>query len=659
MLKLILNQYLLSLISFYIIYCIGKVIISFFKVRNLNFYFSLFLTNLIGLIVLIFLYSVTQSNFKTINILLIPFFLLFSIHFRKYFVFRSPAYKVVLKEILFLTVIISCFFLYHLLFIIDFDSLALKSTFPDYSCYASYSENLKINGFESILSEMSFVFPDSYDGTSPYHYSELWLNAFYSEIFRNSTLNSYYFTVIPLLLSVYFIGLYSIIKIKLVNVNKYYQILLAVLLLFITSIFDPFHHQFFFKNYPFISNFSIMGFGQKLIFVYLFLLLGLHLLMSGNNKIGSSVILMVPIFSVSFLPGIYGGGLLYLFLLFIQNKFVLNKRGLKFVIFIVFLLILYYLFYKFNSNILTNDALDNSTSGSIVSRLPNDLQNGFSFINLKLFFANLITYYFPALFHHLFYHLKDLWIGFLFFFPFFILLFSVCKNYKSVFFLIFCIFITGSISLVMIDGMLNSAQFLTNLSAFFSIFIMLLHIEFYKISNFSLLRNKIIIFFLFSLQIFFCAYPTIVEKVKSSRKSNNRTFINKIAAELKEEKIIILEFYSTKDFQPLLYENWINSNDLKMLNQITNKTIFYLLGNPEVYLMKNKLAHESKVLYSYGTPINYWYALSRKNNLESFVKKFNIRYCYFKRGVKVPLFIENNVKKMLEDQFQNKFYILN
>ena len=402
-----------------------------------------------------------------------------------------------------------------------------------------------------------------------------------------------------------------------------------------------------------------MGCCPKLIFVYLFLLLGVHLLISGHNKIGSSIILMVPIFSVSFLPGVYGGGLLYLFILFFKNKFVINKRGLKFVLFIVFLLLFYYLFYKFNSNILTNDALDNSTRGSIVTRLPNDLQNGFSFINLKLFFANLITYYFPALFHHLFYHLKDIWIGFLFFSPFFILLFFVCKKYKSVFFLIFCIFITGSLSLVLIDGMLNSAQFLTNLSAFFSIFIVLLHVEFYKISNFSLLRNKLIIFVLFSLQIFFCAYPTIVEKVNSSKKFNNRTFINKVADEVKEEKIIILEFYSANDFQPLFYENWINSNDLKMLNQITNKTIFYLMGNPEMYLINNKLAHDSKVLYTYGTPINYWYSLNRKNNLESFIKKFSIKYCYFKKGVNVPLFIKNNVRKIVEDKFQNKFYILN
>jgi hypothetical protein len=445
---------------------------------------------------------------------------------------------------------------------------------------------------------------------------------------------------------------------KLQSINKYYQILLSISLLFITTIFFPFK-QHFLEGYPFITNFSIMGFGPKLLFIYLFLLLGIFLLMSGYKKIGFIVILLIPVFSISFLPGIYGGILLYIFSSYLKSKFVLNLKSLQLGIFIVVIMISYYFFYKINTHHLTNDALNNSTNGSALTRLPDNLNNQYSFQNFKIFAGNFFAYYLPGLFNNLFNHLRSLWIGFLFYIPFLLLLLSVCKKYKSILFLIFSILFSGSIAVVIADGILNKGQFFTNLSAFVSVFIVLGHLELFKNLDVSRFKNKVVVCTLIILQIFFCAYPTILEKLKGNKEVKNLSFIKEIRNELDGNKIVILEFFGSRDFEPIHFENWINYNDLKMLNQISDKTILYLIGNPEEYLKLNKLTNESNVLYNSATPINYWRSLDKRNNLKNFIKKFKIKYCYFKKDAVVPLFIENLAKKIILDQSKNRFYILN
>ena len=653
-------QYSIVLISFFLFYVLGKIIIGFFDTESLNSYFRLFLSSLIGAVSTILIYSILKTNFRTINILLIPIYLYFIYYFKSYMKFEKIKLRQVLFDIKILFLVGSFSYFYQLLFVLDWSTFEFKGLSGDYHMYASFIENLKSSGFENYKFEVNHYFPELAKGNMPYHYPELWLTSFISNFFHVSTVNTYILVINPFLTTLYFLGIFSIIFDKLIKINFYFKIALAFSLMYITSVFIPFSLGSLFNFYPYNPDGSIMGMeSQKLIFVYIFLLLGFYFLLNKKEILGYFTLLILPIFNVSFLPGIYGGLILYQILNFIFNKFKMTRSNLFILLSTFFFLISYYCFYNIFENKLSKILMDGVNKFSVLQKFPKDLNSGYNYQNFKLFISNLFYYSIPSIFKLLIGSLKQIWVGFLFFTPYLVLLFTNVKSNIKQLLLIFSFIISASIFVVVVDGVSDRHQFLTNLSALFCVFIVLNYISFIEKSDFNLIKNKLILITLIIFQIFFCAKHSVNNLIFEPINENKIDFLKKIKSEITEDELSILVFLGKDDFDPNLFEFWYSHNDLLGLNQITNKTIIFSIGNPEDYLISNELAEASKINYQYATPINYWRSLKKGNNLEKFIKKYRIKYCFFQSIIKVPSFIKKNTKKLiLTNDRKSEFYIL-
>ena len=187
--------------------------------------------------------------------------------------------------------------------------------------------------------------------------------------------------------------------------------------MFITSSFDPFFNNFNLGFHPFLSDSSIMGVeNQKNAFIYVLLLLSFHFFRNQNQLMGRAVLLSIPIFSISFLPGIWGGILLLEFCKICFKKFRINKKDILYSFIVFGYLLLFFTFYKLFGEE-NKSGLTSVGYNSLLTRLPNDLNNGFNFSAFKVYISNFIYYSIPAIFHYVSNMLKSLWIGFLFFIP--------------------------------------------------------------------------------------------------------------------------------------------------------------------------------------------------------------------------------------------------
>ena len=123
---------------------------------------------------------------------------------------------------------------------------------------------------------------------------------------------------------------------------------------------------------------------------------------------------------------------------------------------------------------------------------------------------------------------------------------------------------------------------------------------------------------------------------------------------------IILCFLNATDFYPAIFNWWdASSNELAVLNQIKNYQIRFTIGNPEEYLVKNNFTKYDTIEYYTKTPLIRWKQISSKNNLENFIRHYNIKYFFFKKGSKIPDFIINRQKKIIiSEKTKSKFILL-
>ena len=231
-------QLFYGVLALLICYSIGKLIASFFDIKG-NFFFRLFVTYIIGITAIVLFYSLIKAHGRTVNILLLPIVFFMVYNFRNS-LFKRPVFdiKEIIKEMRLSSLPFLLIFGYQCIYYFDFSHGEVKTLFADYYWYAIYCDSLKIWGAESRFTEMNNYFPQFRIGLIPYHYYELWLTTFFSSLFKNSSLNTYYFTMYPIVISTYIIGIISLLE----NVfKKYYiAILLACSFLFISGITIPF-----------------------------------------------------------------------------------------------------------------------------------------------------------------------------------------------------------------------------------------------------------------------------------------------------------------------------------------------------------------------------------------------------------------------------------
>jgi hypothetical protein len=391
---------------------------------------------------------------------------------------------------------------------------------------------------------------------------------------------------------------------------------------------------------------SITSLGQKVAFEYIFILLAFILIRNKNEIVGIVILLCIPLFSVTFLPSIYGGLIIYLLNKIVFSKGKMVKQYLLVFVSIFTILILYGMFYSSFKSILSTDFTRTITSTGIF----NVLKNGISLKNIFIVLMNFVVYAIPTIIIHLYYK-SFLFIIFL------VLLSKSLLIEKKILFLCFSIILSGAIGATLTNHLHDSEQFNGITNTILILFCILLFANFIVQCNQTRTIKNYCILALLSILIII-GIPKIITE-KRTAQSEDMSFIKKSSELLSGDSIVVLSFFKNEDIQRFPFYNfWFSQNGINTLTQYSNKTMFFLMGNPEMYSFKSNKSREfDSLCYHFLTPLTIWRNKSSQNNLQSFIQKFNIKYFYCKAGVEVPLFISQNAEKVITSPINhNRFY---
>jgi len=626
------TQLSFGLLALLICYSSGKIIASFFEIKG-NFFFRLFVTYIFGITSIVLFYSIIKAHGRTVNVLLIPIIGYLLYYFRTSFT-KKPKFdkNEILLEFAWSLLPFLFVFLYQSWFYFDLKKNELKILWSDYYAYSYFIDVLKVKGIENYQLARMFLSDNKYIGMMPYHYSELWLNAFFSITLSNNSINCYYFTVFPILVTIFQIGICSLFVNK-IN-NKVLGLSISVLMLFVTGLSFP----FFNNNYQSLifSNAHILGYSSlKLTWIFIFVLLAV-IIFHKDNVVSFIIFSSIPFFSSSFLPAIWGGMLLFLLMKFFILFPKIDRKYFLLFIYVSLLLCIYTIFYHFFSDNSINTFLIN-----VVNKNPfmQFLHKGINMHTIKIFIGNFCSFTPP-------YPLSN-FSFILYLSPFVALLIPVVlKRNIELWGLCFCFYIGGLFASILFYGMLDSNQFSTNLISILIILIIVGLI--YMIDNYS--QHKLSILILIPLllySIFIGKYsPKYNEQLV---KKEDNSFLKNVSNCITEQTVVVCVFFNKDKYNKL--ENkfywWAAYNDFKLLSQYSKSNLIFVIGNPELYLTNKVMSTNDSLVYFNYSPINVWRANGKSFTLQSYIRKYNIKYFCFQPQVDIPSFIKQNIDTVI------------
>lgn len=636
MIELVLQQFAFLFLTFILIFTLGKSILVFFSPIKDNLLRN-FITNIIGILTIIVCYSIYKSNLKTIIILVFPIiFLLF--HTLKQHI-KKHSFKTNLAKDFSISLLALCIiFIFQLYFYIDLNSLLFKPISRDYFFYASVSDSLKLFGTENFFPAMNHFFPGKL-GLMPYHYPELWLNAFISQLFLCASTNSYLLIVSPLLNGTLLIGISSLFEKKIHNIFLLFFI--SFMLLGVSGLFFPLysHLSYLYESW-WHSIVSTIGYsGTKFSFSYIFILLAIILLSKKSYYIGLIVLTLVPIFSVGMLPGIWGGTILFLLLnLFTKSIEITKKESFLILGLICFELTLFYLFYRIFGQSYTS----NYASNQIVSTLSTI--DGNFLITIKHFIGNITSYYIKMV---------------IFYIPYFLPLLVMNKWKKPLWFLTIIILFCASFTTTITHNLTDSTQFTSNIGV---LIVCLIIVDFASaISSMNKRTSYLTYLMIFCLSFLFLysAQKAIEGKTAYFIEEGNQEFVNQVSKIVSKNPAPILVFYS-KEY----YKNSISirsacsvfDKEIIKIHQQNNIPLITPAGNVELYKECNYMNYADSFYYSQFSPVIVWEQIDSTHTLETFIKQYHLKYFYFMNTVDVPQYIKIlSIKEITSQSTQSKF----
>jgi hypothetical protein len=621
--NLIFNQLLLGIIALLITYSIGKVIASFFDLSG-NFFFRLFVTYIIGITVIVLFYSLIKTHGRSVNIILIPIICILLYHYRDSLKANQQLVKKgIVKDILWSLIPFLFIFIYQSLFYFDFANQTIKILWSDNYQFGFYSDSLTLFGTESRVPEMTYFFPFFRNIPTPYHFPELWFTSFFASLFNNASINSYYFFTYPILICCFTIGICSLLEHRIVN--KWIVIIVALFLLFISGILLPF------ISISAHTSWGIMdAIGQKLAYIYCFVLLSFILLKNNNWFVGLIILMSLPIYSITFLPSIWGGIILFgSFSLFIKAK---RKLYLQILLCTFTLCILYLGFYALFKTDMNKDI---DFKSLFLSGIFKGTKAGNIIYNSKLVLSNFLIYSIPTIIIHISV------ILYLFIAYYILLIKSTIKQYK-LFLLSLCIISCGAITTTLTRFLYNSNQFIESCSAFIIVFIVIIIAQFI----FDVNTKPKIVSYTISLIIIYLIATSIPKKIQEkqsiSGSCNSLSFLNSVLYNIDEPNPVILTFVSKTDCEKSIIYCTVpaTNSEIFQLTQLSNKIFLFPIGNPELYKQYGILKYSDDIsFYNLQTPINIWKNTGTNHDLKNFIEHFKIKYFYFKKAVEIPQFI--------------------
>lgn len=312
---------------------IGKLFSPFFlNIRKDKVFFNFLIDVLVGLILVIFIYSIIFSGLKTVN--LIGAILIFTHVFSNFkninwtwnFNFSKDQLKVVLSVLFFLFISTLISYLYPYKGQIDEDIVQ----------YVNISRELNYSGIENI-----FTYFNSFKtiGLMPYHYFEMWFGSilFKLNFFNFSDAVVFRYCSYSILKSICLLGFLAFVE--LIKKIKIYDVFIVVLLfLFNSLLFTSIIND----SYPLHTSVWLR---PNLITYYLFLFPVFTLFRYGYRKLSILFLLLLVVASTVTAPSVISTLFTICVLVFFFNK-KSKSHAFKLSLIILFFSVAVILFYK-------------------------------------------------------------------------------------------------------------------------------------------------------------------------------------------------------------------------------------------------------------------------------------------------------------------------
>lgn len=350
--------YAITLISF-----VTGGIISHFLYSSKSSHFRVFLNLLIGYLFWITLTALFFTKGNTIFILVpvsvLLWFTIFGQRSNKYrgkFKTILKDSKELLKETWFLFFIFILFAIKH--------ALANGYIESDYLFFSNVSFSMKQTGLEGI----NFGMFTSYI-VHPYHYSDMWLTSFITEIFNTNYYHTNIFISIPFQLFIVYSGAIALIKeigIRFFNhVNLKYAYLFACIIIIIGGLDYPFIREYMQGT---ISLIQI----PKTSVIYAIYILALIFLIRNQIKHAFAVVMLLTVLYTQTVFFILPATGILIFILLLKNY----KEGSKYLLYYSVIVGSTFFFYYFNSKL--------NSESSVISFDPKKILDGLSTFPLQL-----------------------------------------------------------------------------------------------------------------------------------------------------------------------------------------------------------------------------------------------------------------------------------
>lgn len=300
---------------------LGQLLLSFFIQNSFKGRFLYLLASLLtGIIALVCLYSFAKTTFDTINLSFIWIVLVSHWVYDKSLFFRNYAMAwVAFKKhfsILSWLIVISIglvLFSFYSIYVFDPESYAeFKLPHVDIIFNAKISEYISITGIENIW-QVNCLLDYDFQSNTPYHFFELWLNAFCADVF-----GLLHVATIPLVSQLMLHTTFAIALFACIEAFKkkvfWGDALLVVLLIGFKGVFtiDFLQGIDYFWNSIFDS--------PKLSTIYVFWAASLAFYLNGRFRIGVIVLLCLPFVYITVAPSVLSGVFLTTALLYIFKK---------------------------------------------------------------------------------------------------------------------------------------------------------------------------------------------------------------------------------------------------------------------------------------------------------------------------------------------------
>lgn len=638
MVVILLENACLGMVAMLIVYIIGKIACAFLPLPS-NKFFKLFVTYAAGILILLLAYSLIWSGLRTVNLLILPEAAALAFLLRKRLTKPHFHLKEIKQELFYSLLAFIPVFAYQSYFYFDFANEGFRALHSDQYFYAQLANSLKLFGAESVNTGnlgFNYFFNDYRDYITPYHYSELWLTAFFSSLFRINTISSYYLITNSVLVSVYFVGILYLFDRAIKSLPLNY--IISFLCLFISGITFDFYENYEITSYAYWCENSIFGlFTQKYAIACIYLLLAFILLEKKHPAYSILVLSIVPFLSLPMLPAIFGGLMLFGMYDFFSSRFKLNRETILYsAVGFANLGIFTAFYYYFNQSHHLNNYTYNTLSDTFLNKI---LTNTASVTDIKTFAGNfLFRIVKPVLFY-----LPLLAIS----------LFSFGMLKRKWTLLFFCI-ASGVFASCLLFNASNSSQFASGSYILFNIVIAISLAKFLDESKHTK-PVKILVMSVFLVFVLIAAGRTTVIKnslQKTGYLKHEPARLKLIAEHIHKKTSIILVYLNAEDYCAANADWWIYRNNLLPLHQYSNKDITFILANYELY-------NESKGMPPQITTAVQKWCYDNHAGIEELIKTFDIRYVYAKNNVEVPAFIENSATIQLPVSGQNDiFYVL-